>query len=67
MESAKSVITSKLTILPECKSASQNVQWIQFHPHQFFQLWKYSRKAFKLAFCYRILRGSVELDYKLFR
>jgi len=33
MQSAKSVI-SKLIMLPECKSTTQNVQWIQFHQHQ---------------------------------
>ena len=31
---AKSVIISKLIMLPECKSTTQNVQWIQFHQYQ---------------------------------
>ena len=34
MQSAKIVVISKLTILPECKFTTQNVQWIQFHQHQ---------------------------------
>ena len=77
MQSTKSVIISKLIMLPECKFTTQNLQWIQFHQDQ---LSKYfptleiiihtkvhnllgHSKAFKLVFCYMILRGSVELDY----
>ena len=66
----KSVIISKLTMLSECKSSTQKVQWIQFLQHQLseyfptiFTLNLGNSKAFKLVFYYRILRGSVELNY----
>jgi len=34
MQSTESVVISKLTVLSECKSTTQNVQPIQFHRHQ---------------------------------
>jgi len=71
VQSAKSVIISKLIIVHYTKCSMGSVSSASFEQifsnfvniHTKVHNLLCSSKAFKVVFCYRILRGSAELDY----